>query len=118
ALLWNERPRPREIVGATLGLVGMGSIGREVARLAVALGMKVIAVRRNFTTEGTNTAGKQEVPRLGLTPSLGMTNIEQVYSPVDIDSLLAQSDFVVLAAPVTPETRGMINASRLAAMKP
>ncbi len=123
-LLWNERPRPREIAGATLGLVGVGSIGSEVARLASAMGMRVIAVRQNLTTKDTKEhegrqhlttgeteehGGKQKVPRLGLTSSLEMTNIE---------AILSQADYVVLAAPVTPQTRGMINAQRLAAMKP
>lgn len=97
--LWNERPRPLEVAGATLGLVGLGSIGTEVARLAGALGMKVIAVRQSPTTNDAS-------------PSVSRT-----YSPDEIDTMLAQADYVVLAAPVTAETRGMINAQRLAAMK-
>ena len=44
-LLWDESPRPRELSGSTLALIGYGAIGREVARLAAAFGMKVIAVR-------------------------------------------------------------------------
>ena len=137
ALLWSERPRPRELAGATLGIVGVGSIGREVARLASAVGMRVVAARKTVTTEGTEKhggrtlttkdtkvhEGEQEVPRLGLGPSLGMTDrsemteIEKVFGPDEIEEMLSQSDFVVLAAPVTPETKGMMNAARLAAMK-
>ena len=98
-LLWRQSPRPREVAGATLGLVGLGSIGREVARKASALGMKVVAVRENPT---------KEEPQ----------NIQQVYSPDQLDQLLQQSDFVVLAAPVTAATQGMINAERFSQMKP
>src|SRR5580700_7466943 len=46
-IMWSGRQRPREVAGATLGLVGLGSIGREVARLASGLGMRVIATREN-----------------------------------------------------------------------
>src|SRR5713101_5336072 len=46
-IVWRGRPRPREIAGATLGLVGLGSIGRNVAKHAKALGMRVIAVREH-----------------------------------------------------------------------
>jgi len=45
--IWQERPRPREVAGSTLGLIGVGSIGREVARIAVALNMRVMAVREH-----------------------------------------------------------------------
>src|SRR5207248_3798090 len=45
--MWSGRPRPREVAGATLGLVGLGSIGREVAQRAAALDMRVIAVREH-----------------------------------------------------------------------
>jgi phosphoglycerate dehydrogenase-like enzyme len=105
-LLWNERPRPREIAGATLGLVGLGSIGTEVARLAGALGMRVIAVRGNkITTADTREHEGESRP------------VSQTYGPDEIDVMLAQADYVVLAAPVTPRTRGLINTQRLAAMK-
>ena len=110
SLLWGETPRPRELAGATLGLVGVGSIGGEVARLASAIGMRVIAVRKSVTPEGTEGhGGEQQAPRLGL--------MERVFASDQIDSMLAQADFVVLAAPVTPATKGMINAQRLAAMR-
>jgi phosphoglycerate dehydrogenase-like enzyme len=97
--MWRGRPRPREVAGATLGLIGLGSIGGEVAKRASALGMRVIAVR--------------EHPEKGSPES-----VEQVVAPSQIDQLLSQSDYVVLAVPLTPATRRLMNAPRLAAMKP
>jgi phosphoglycerate dehydrogenase-like enzyme len=97
--IWNDGPKPREIAGATLGLIGVGGIGRTVARMASALGMRVIAVRER---------PEKERPQ----------GVEAVYAPAQIDELLSQSDFVVVAAPLTEETRGLINAERLAAMRP
>jgi len=97
--MWRERPRPREISGSTLGLIGLGSIGREVAKKAAALGMIVMATRehpQNDKPEG----------------------VTAVYSAGEIDRLLQQSDYVVLAAPITEATKGLINARRFAAMKP
>jgi phosphoglycerate dehydrogenase-like enzyme len=97
-LLWNSNARPRTIAGATLGLVGLGAIGSAVARRAKALGMDVLAVRKH--------------------PEKRAENVSALYSPQEISTLLSQSDFVVLAAPVTPESRRVIDASRLAQMKP
>src|SRR5581483_11050864 len=95
--LWNENPRPRELAGATLCMVGLGSIGSNVAQRALALGMRVIAVRQHpdTTTNGSIMIG----------------------GPAQLNSFLEQADFVVLAAPLTPETKGMINAARLAKMR-
>jgi phosphoglycerate dehydrogenase-like enzyme len=97
--MWRGRPRPRELAGATVGLVGLGSIGREVARRASALGMRIIAVR--------------EHPEKG-----SPEHVEQVFPSSEIDVLLSQSDYVILAAPLTPATRSLMNASRFAIMKP
>lgn len=97
--MWESQPRPREISGATLGLVGLGSIGREVAARASALGMRVVAIR--------------EHPEKG-----SPRTIAQVFPRSQLDVVLSQSDYVVLAVPVTPTTTGLINADRLAAMKP
>jgi phosphoglycerate dehydrogenase-like enzyme len=97
-IMWNGRPRPRELAGATLGVVGVGSIGREVARRAAALGMRVIATREN--------------------PHKGKPDgVEQLYASSEINTLLEQSDYVVLAAPTTADTTGLIDAERLAHMK-
>ena len=97
--IWNDGPRPREIADARLALIGVGSIGRTVARMASALGMRVIALREH---------PERERPQ----------GVEAVYAPAQIDELLSQSDFVVVAAPLTEATRGLINADRLAAMRP
>ena len=96
--IWRGRPRTREVAGATLGLIGLGSIGREVAKSAAALGMRVSAVR--------------EHPEKGSPQS-----VEQVFAPAQLHALLVQSDYVVLAAPLTGETRALIDAGRLAQMK-
>jgi len=97
--VWESKPRPREIAGATLGVVGLGSIGTSVAKHAAALGMRVIAAREH-----------PEKPK--------PPGVERVFSPAELDLLLAQSDYVVLAAPVTAHTRRLIDAGRLSRMKP
>jgi phosphoglycerate dehydrogenase-like enzyme len=97
--IWRGRIRPREIAEATLGLVGLGSIGRNVATRASALGMRVIAVREH---------PEKPEPK----------GVHEVLPASKLLDLLRQSDFVVLSAPVTPQTTGMIGRQQLAAMKP
>jgi phosphoglycerate dehydrogenase-like enzyme len=96
--IWKDGPHPREIAGDTLGLIGVGSIGRRVAQMASALGMRVIAVR--------------EHPEKG-TPD----GVERLLSTNDLDHLLRESDYVVLSAPLTPATEKLMNADRFAQMK-
>ncbi len=96
-ILWDERPRIREVAGATLGLVGLGSIGRAAVKSARALGMRVIAVREH--------------------PEKGGEGADAVFGPAQVDEVFRQSDYVVLAAPVTDSTNAIANAERLALMK-
>jgi phosphoglycerate dehydrogenase-like enzyme len=98
SILWEQRPRPSEVAGASLGIVGLGSIGGELAPKARALGMKVIAVREH--------------------PEKGTGGADAVYGLAELDRLLREADFVVLAAPLTEKSRGLMNAERLARMKP
>jgi len=95
--LWHEYPRPREIAGATVVVVGMGGIGREFTARAKALGMRVVAVREN--------------------PANGTSGADAVVGAGQLDEVLPQADYVLLCTPVTPATTGMINQSRLAKMK-
>jgi phosphoglycerate dehydrogenase-like enzyme len=83
-----------ELYGHTLGLIGYGEIGRTAAELARAFGMKVLFVRRN--PDGSADS----------------------FPPARLDEMLGQCDYVALATPLTRETRGMIGASQIAAMKP
>jgi len=96
--IWKDGAHPREIAGATLGLIGVGSIGRRVAQMASAVGMRVMAVREHV--EKGNPEG-----------------VEAVFPPSRLDDMLRQSDYVVVAVPLTEATHGLINAGRLAAMK-
>jgi phosphoglycerate dehydrogenase-like enzyme len=89
-----------EIQGKTLGIVGYGGIGSTAAELARALGMRIVALRRR--------------PELFQQDGL----VDQSFAPAEINRLMATSDYVLLAAPLTEETRGMIGAPQIAAMKP
>jgi len=84
----------RELSGRVLGLIGFGQIGQAVARIAQALGMKVIVHRRD-------------------TRSPPPPGVEYV----TLDRLFMESDVVSLHCPLTPETKGLVNAARLAQMK-
>jgi D-2-hydroxyacid dehydrogenase (NADP+) len=94
--IWEEKPTSSEISGATVCVIGMGSIGREFAMRAQALGMRVIGVREHPERGGD----ANEV--------VGMEELERV---------LPLADYLVLAAPLTKRTEHMINAQRLARMK-
>lgn len=97
AQVWSELPHPRELAGGTVAVVGMGGIGSAFTSMAKALGMRVLAVREN--------------------PEAGTGGADEVYSCAQIDDVLPQADYVLLCAPVTPATLGMVNAARLAKMK-
>src|ERR1700722_11989258 len=88
-----------QIRGHVLGVVGYGEIGRETARLARSLGMKVVAARR----------------RAGLSAS--DRDLERAYPPEGLREMLGASDYVVVSTPLTPETRGLIGDGELRAMK-
>ena len=77
-----------DVAGATLGIVGYGVLGRNVARIAQAFGMKTLA--------------------MDMTPGPGL---------VDLDTILAESDIITLHVPLTEQTRNMIGAAQLKAMK-
>jgi len=95
-----QHPHPTELAGSTLGLIGFGAIGSEVARSAVALGMRVLVIRQH--PERTSDTGH---------------GIES-FGPDRLDEVISQSDFLALAAPHTDMTRHLIDAQRLARMKP
>ncbi len=84
----------------TVGIVGLGHIGGEVARLAKAFGMKVIATRRS-----TKEAGKAK-------------NVDRLLPRDRMKELLGGSDYVVVTLPLTPETRHIIGEAEFKAMKP
>lgn len=87
----------QEVYGSTLGIVGMGRIGKEVAKRAAGFDMTILYHNRN-----RDEASEQE---------LGVTY-------ASLDELLQRSDFVALNVPMTPETRHMIGARELSMMKP
>ncbi len=90
---WLKKELERtELMGKTLGLIGIGRIAQELAKRAAAFGMKVIAVART-------------------------TKSSPVAEMVSMDRLLAESDYISLHTPLTDETRGMINSSSIAKMK-
>ena len=99
-----------ELRDVTVGIVGLGSIGRAVGALATAFGCRVVAVRRRPDSDEAAT-------RAGDDLSFGEAMLDRVGGPETLPQLLAESDFIVLAAPLTPETEEMINADTLAMVK-
>ena len=102
----------RELRDVTVGIVGLGSIGRAVGALATAFGCRVIATRRR------PESGAQTADGAGDEPYLGSLMLDRVMSPEQLPELLGESDFVVLAAPLTEDTRGLIGEESIARLKP
>jgi phosphoglycerate dehydrogenase-like enzyme len=105
--VWPQSPNwykleGRELFDQTLGIVGLGHIGRRVAQLAKAFGMRVLATRRSVQTieQGTEDA-----------------YVDVTYPIKMLQTMLSQCDYVVLAVPLTPETKKLIGEAELRVMK-
>lgn len=94
---WNRIHRISEVEGQTIGLIGMGAVGEKTAEKAKALKMRVLGVRRHS----------------------GRSNIwvDKMYDPKNLLEMLPQADWVVITAPLTCETKGMIGERELKALK-
>ncbi len=96
---WVESGPPHgEVRGTTLGIVGYGRVGREVARRAAPFGCRILAANR--------------------TPRPAEDGVERIYPLAELDRMLPQCDTVALCTALGPETTGLIDARRLALMKP
>lgn len=93
-----QRGLGRDVHGLTLGLIGLGRLGAHVAALARPFGMRIVAWSRSLTDERAAAAGAARMPSLR--------------------ALLAESDVVSIHAVLSPDSRGLIDADALAAMKP
>jgi phosphoglycerate dehydrogenase-like enzyme len=87
-----------EMLGRTIGIIGYGRIGREVAKRAVGFGCRILAANRSPVAEPPTVA--------------------EIYPLAELDRMLPQCDAIVIACGLAPETRGLIDARRLALMKP
>lgn len=92
-----KRTTVDEIHGKTIGIVGLGSIGREIAKKAKGMGMQVVASKQTMTTE---------------------LFVDELYPPENLHELLSLSDFVVTALPLLEETKHLFTIKEFAAMKP
>ncbi|MBC7251552.1 MAG: D-2-hydroxyacid dehydrogenase [Anaerolineae bacterium] len=102
-----------ELRGQTIGIVGYGSIGREVGRIAHALGMRVLASKR--TPQLAISSDEYHIPGTG-DPEGKL--VSRLYLPDQLPEMVAECDFVVVTTPLTPQTRGLISEKVLRAMKP
>jgi phosphoglycerate dehydrogenase-like enzyme len=95
---WSSVEQVEELSGKTVGVVGLGRIGSEIAQKAKCLGMRVVATKR----DPSQNASK---------------NVDRLFHPADLNQLCAESDFVVLSLPLTKETEGMMGEAQFKSMK-
>jgi phosphoglycerate dehydrogenase-like enzyme len=91
----------RELAGQTLGILGLGHIGRKIAQLGRAFGMQVFGTRRSIDSPGDQEAG-----------------VDRSFLPEQLHELLSLSDYVVISVPLTRETEKLISEAELRIMRP
>ena len=96
---WDKEHPHTELRDATVVVLGLGSIGGEIARLASAFGMRVVGVRRRL-----------DLP--------GVPGVSEIVPPDRLADVIADADFLAIAAPLTPATRGLVSREVIARMKP
>ena len=93
-----DRFRHGELAGKTVGIIGLGSTGRDLAGKCAACHLRVLGLRNR--------------------PTIPADHVDRMYGPDQVVDLARECDFLVVTAPLTPATRGLINAEVFAAMKP
>jgi len=105
------RFRPCDLCGSTVGIVGYGSVGREVARLCHAFGARILATKRDL----------KNLEDVGYIPEgLGDRNadlVARLYPPQALQTMAKECDFLVVSVPLTPNTRGLVGEKVFAALK-
>lgn len=94
---WLREVIPRRLAGTTMAIVGLGDVGRAIARAATALGARVV---------GVSLSGRP------------VRGVQRVYRSPDLARALGEADFAILTVPLTPLTRGLVGRRQLAAMRP
>lgn len=94
---WHHAGLKLEIHGKTIGLIGVGAIGKETAKIAKAFGMKVLGVRNSRLSE---------------------ENVDEMYITTELDTVLPQCDYVVSTLPLTKDTKGLFSMKQFQLMKP
>ena len=107
-----QRFSPRELNASTVGIVGYGSIGRQIARLLHDFNATILATKR----DAMHPEDSGYIPK-GLGDPTGEL-VRRLYPPQALRSMLKECDYVVVTVPLTPDTRGMIGAEVLAALHP
>ncbi len=92
-----ERYRAGELAGKTLGVIGLGEIGRRAAELADAVGMEVVGTKRDTSVE--------------------IDAVDRLYEPESLGELLVDSEYVLVSCPLTEETRGMLGRDEIGSMR-
>ncbi|NLO10252.1 MAG: D-2-hydroxyacid dehydrogenase [Clostridiales bacterium] len=95
---WSSIYKTRDFYGSTVGIIGFGDIGNEVALRAKALGARVLVVKRILSKK----------------PDY----VDEIYLTEEIDEVLGRSDYIVLTLPATEKTKGIISKERIGIMKP
>jgi phosphoglycerate dehydrogenase-like enzyme len=105
---------PTELMGATVGIVGYGSIGQRLARLLQSFGVKILASRRDLL----NPEQRKDEFQVDGQGDPEAALVHRLYPGKGLRTMFKDCDFVVVTVPLTGETRGLIGASQLAALKP
>jgi D-3-phosphoglycerate dehydrogenase len=113
---WNKKEyaKAQGLYGRTLGLLGVGSIGREMIRRAAGFGMNVVMWSRRFDGE-RRPITDSEARELGIEGAMRATSIELAPTPADVAS---RADVLSVHVALAPETKGLVNAALLAKLKP
>jgi len=93
--IWEQR-RPERLRGKTLGILGLGSIGKEIAKRGKQFGMSVLGVKQNPES---------------------VENVDQVFGPKDLEKMIPLVDYLIVALPITPETNHFIGERELSLLK-
>jgi phosphoglycerate dehydrogenase-like enzyme len=106
-----DKLQPVELRGSTVGIVGYGSIGRQIARLLTPFGATLLAAKRDAKSLEDHGFIQQEMGD----PDGSFPN--RIYPAEAIRSMLKHSDFVIVCAPLTPQTKGLLDVDAITSMK-